>query len=77
MPIFIFLIVANVERWRVGGYFWNQLGLEYTLMWTVAVLYFLIHGGGSSRSIIPDPAGVLSLIPWTDGKSIGRQKANN
>src|SRR5262245_64793209 len=46
VPILIFLIVTNVERWRVGRYFWNQLGLEYTLMWTIAVLYFLVHGGG-------------------------------
>jgi putative oxidoreductase len=45
-PIFIFLAVSNVERWRVGGYFWNTLGLEYTLMWTVGALYFLVHGGG-------------------------------
>jgi len=44
--ILIFLIVSNYERWRVGGYFWNKTGLEYTLMWTVAVLYFLVHGGG-------------------------------
>ncbi len=27
--------------------FWNQLGLEYTLMWTIAAFYFLVHGGGS------------------------------
>jgi putative oxidoreductase len=46
VPIFIFLAVSNVERWRVGGYFWNTQGLEYTLMWTVASFYFLIHGGG-------------------------------
>ena len=46
IPIVIFLIVANVERWRVGGYFWNKTGLEYTLMWTLAALYFLVHGGG-------------------------------
>jgi putative oxidoreductase len=46
VPIFIFLTVSNVERWRVGGYFWNTLGLEYTLLWTVAAFYFLIHGGG-------------------------------
>lgn len=44
--VFVFLIVTNVERWRVGRYFWNQLGLEYTLMWTIAVFYFLVHGGG-------------------------------
>ena len=31
----------NIERWRVGGFFWNTLGLEYTLMWTVAALFFL------------------------------------
>ena len=46
VPIFVFLAVSNVERWRVGGYFWNTQGLEYTLMWTVAAFYFLIHGGG-------------------------------
>jgi putative oxidoreductase len=46
VPIVIFLIVACYERWRVGGYFWNMLGLEYTLMWTIAALYFLVHGGG-------------------------------
>jgi putative oxidoreductase len=42
----LFLLVANVERWRVGKYFWNQLGLEYTLMWTIAAFYVLVHGGG-------------------------------
>jgi putative oxidoreductase len=46
VPIVIFLVVSNFERWRVGGYFWNKTGLEYTLMWTVGALYFLIHGGG-------------------------------
>ena len=30
----LFLSSTNVERWRVGKYFWNKLGLEYTLMWT-------------------------------------------
>ena len=47
VPIVLFLLVSNIERWRVGRYFWNQLGLEYTLMWTVAALYFLVHGGGT------------------------------
>jgi putative oxidoreductase len=46
VPIVIFLIVSNFERWRVGGYFWNKTGLEYTLMWTFAALYFLVQGGG-------------------------------
>jgi putative oxidoreductase len=47
LPVIIFLLVTNVERWRVGKYFWNQLGLEYTLMWTIAALYVLAHGGGA------------------------------
>jgi len=47
VPILLFLIVSNFERWRVGGYFWNKTGLEYTLMWTLGVLYFLVHGGGT------------------------------
>ena len=46
LPIVLFLLVTNFERWRVGGYFWNQLGLEYTAMWTMAAFYFLVHGGG-------------------------------
>jgi putative oxidoreductase len=47
LPILCFLLVADVERWRVGRYFWNQLGVEYTLMWTLAVFYFLANGGGT------------------------------
>ncbi|MGH6674548.1 MAG: DoxX family protein [Xanthobacteraceae bacterium] len=46
LVVLLFLLVANIERWRVGGYFWNKLGLEYTLMWTIAVFYVLVHGGG-------------------------------
>lgn len=47
VPILLFLVVANFERWRIGGWFWNKLGVEYTLMWTAAVFYFLVHGGGA------------------------------
>lgn len=44
--VLVFLLVSNIERWRVGRYFWNQLGLEYTLMWTIATFYVLISGPG-------------------------------
>jgi putative oxidoreductase len=44
--VLIFLLVTNVERWRIGKYFWNKLGLEYTLMWTIAAFYVFVHGGG-------------------------------
>jgi putative oxidoreductase len=44
--VLIFLVVADFERWRVGKYFWNQLGLEYTVMWTIATFTVLVHGGG-------------------------------
>ena len=47
LPVFLFLLVSNFERWRVGGYFWNTQGLEYTLMWTAAAFYFLAHGAGT------------------------------
>jgi putative oxidoreductase len=47
VPIVIFLGISCLERWRVGGYFWNKLGLEYTLMWAIAALYVLVHGGGT------------------------------
>jgi putative oxidoreductase len=46
-PIVVFLMVTNYERWRVGGFFWTTMGLEFTLMWSVAALYFLVHGGGT------------------------------
>ncbi|MGB6536908.1 MAG: DoxX family protein [Xanthobacteraceae bacterium] len=46
VAVVLFLLVANVERWRVGRYFWNKFGLEYTLMWTIAAFYVLVHGGG-------------------------------
>jgi len=45
--VLVFLLVANIERWRVGRYFWNQLGLEYTLMWTIATFYIFIQGPGA------------------------------
>jgi putative oxidoreductase len=44
--VLAFLLAANVERWRIGRYFWNQLGLEYTLMWTIATFCVLVRGGG-------------------------------
>ena len=44
--VLVFLLVTDVERWRVGRYFWNKLGMEYTLMWTIAAFFILIHGGG-------------------------------
>jgi putative oxidoreductase len=44
--VLAFLLVTNVERWRVGKYFWNQLGMEYTLMWTIATFYVFIRGPG-------------------------------
>jgi len=47
VPLVLFLIITNIERWRVGRYFWNKLGLEYTTMWLVATCYFLVHGGGA------------------------------
>ena len=47
VPIFIFLVVANFERWKVGRYFWNTLGLEYTVMWTLGAFYFMTHGAGA------------------------------
>jgi putative oxidoreductase len=44
--VLVFLLVSDIERWRVGRYFWNQLGMEYTLMWTIATFYVFIRGPG-------------------------------
>ncbi|HUI95988.1 MAG TPA: DoxX family protein [Xanthobacteraceae bacterium] len=45
VPVVIFLVVTCRERWAKGGWFWNTLGVEYTLMWTIAAAYFLAKGG--------------------------------
>jgi putative oxidoreductase len=45
-PIFVFLAVCNFQRWKVGGFFWDNKGAEYTLLWTLVVLVFLMEGGG-------------------------------
>ncbi len=47
IPIVIFLFVSLFERWRVGKYFWNKLGIEYTLMWLIAAFFVLVHGSGT------------------------------
>ena len=41
-----FLTVACFERWRVGGWFWNKLGMEYTVLWAVAAFHILANGPG-------------------------------
>jgi putative oxidoreductase len=46
LAVFVFLAVSTVERYRVGGWFWNSLGMEYTLLWAIGALYFVAHGGG-------------------------------
>ena len=46
VPVVIFLAVSCWERWQKGGGFWNQQGVGYTLMWTIAAAYFLAHAGG-------------------------------
>lgn len=43
--VFAFMLGSTVDHARVDGYFWNKLGLEYPLLWTVAALYFVFHGG--------------------------------
>ena len=43
---FCFLAICNVQRWKVGGFFWDEKGLEYTMMWTLVSLYFAVNGAG-------------------------------
>ncbi len=42
----LFLSVACFERWRVGKWFWNKLGVEYTLLWAIAAFHILVMGSG-------------------------------
>lgn len=41
-----FLTVACFERWRVGKWFWNKLGMEYTLLWAIAAFHVAVSGPG-------------------------------
>jgi putative oxidoreductase len=46
LAIFIFQLNAVIEHARFHGYFWNRLGLEYSMIWAAATLFFVVHGGG-------------------------------
>ena len=43
--ILVFLATAVTYHWQFGFY-WNQRGFEYPLIWTIVVLHFLVRGGG-------------------------------
>jgi putative oxidoreductase len=45
VPIFLFLITAVTYHMK-NGYYWNDGGFEYPLMWAVVTLVFLTRGGG-------------------------------
>lgn len=45
IPIVILLVLSIWEHRK--GFFWNQGGYEYPLLWTAAALYFLANGGGA------------------------------
>jgi putative oxidoreductase len=44
--IFIFMLNAMCATGNRGGFFWNQGGLEYSLLIGVVALVFLVRGGG-------------------------------
>ena len=46
VPIVILLALSIWEHGTKDGWFWNKLGMEYPLIWTLAAAYFLINGGG-------------------------------
>ena len=47
VPIFLFLITAVFYHSK-NGFYWDQGGFEYPLMWAAVVLVFLIKGGGKA-----------------------------
>jgi len=44
-PILVFLLVAVSFHWH-NGFYWNKLGFEYPLFWSIVVFHFLVRGGG-------------------------------
>lgn len=47
LPIVALLLLSNRPRWRIGRYFYDTKGMEFTLLWIVAAFYFLVRGGGT------------------------------
>jgi putative oxidoreductase len=45
IPILLFLATA-VSYHMKNGFYWNDGGFEYPLMWAVVTLVFLVKGGG-------------------------------
>ncbi len=55
--IALFFVHGVVAHYRWGhGWFWNQQGIEYPLMWLLAALVFVAVGGG--------PISLDHLIGW-------------
>jgi putative oxidoreductase len=42
----VMLIFASFDRWRMGGYFANTQGLEFSVVWAALVAIFLAFGAG-------------------------------
>lgn len=42
----IMLVFASYDRWRVGGYFANNKGFEFPVVWAAMVLVFIGSGAG-------------------------------
>ncbi|MCF8478129.1 MAG: DoxX family protein [Pseudolabrys sp.] len=55
-PVLVFLLVA-VGFHATNGFYWNKMGFEYPLFWSIVVLHFLVRGGG----------------PWSLDALIGRE----
>lgn len=47
VPILLFLITAVFYHSK-NGFYWDQGGFEYPLMWAAVVLVFVIKGGGKA-----------------------------
>ena len=45
--VFVFLVLSTIDHARRGGYFCNRNGLEYTLLWSIVALFFVVQGGGT------------------------------
>lgn len=44
-PVLVFLLVAVSFHFQ-NGFYWNKLGFEYPLFWSIVVFHFLVRGGG-------------------------------
>jgi uncharacterized membrane protein YphA (DoxX/SURF4 family) len=47
LVLFALLLLSAIDHLKCDGWFANQSGGEFPVLWAAGVLYFVVNGGGS------------------------------